>query len=157
MDGPSRTCHLPGPVRGGAITDDHTISVIKQRRDEKLIGARLREKSTEDLALLAARAETGMRIIERQSVDLLPPTEATLADTYQAVKAVHAAAYDWAPPEVAGGGLTLRRAMRSYVRRWINEWDLLRLHPGAHLDTVEEHLQPSYDEDVTLQSDTAQE
>jgi len=53
--------------------------------------------------------------------------------------------------------IEVRGAMRSYVRRWINEWDLLRLHPDAQLDTLEERLQPSYEEDVTLQGAVVEE
>jgi P-loop Domain of unknown function (DUF2791) len=146
----------PGLTAVAAITDDFAISVIKQRGDENVIGQRLREKGGEEMALLAARAEAGMRLIERDAVDLLPPTEATLADTYEAVKKVHAGAYGWTPPDVEGGELTLRRAMRSYVRRWINEWDLLRLNPGAHLDTLEEDLHPTYEEDPALEVESSE-
>jgi hypothetical protein len=36
--------------------------------------------------------------------------------------------------------------MRSYVRRWINEWDLQRLYPGEALLTVETELTMDYSE-----------
>jgi hypothetical protein len=42
--------------------------------------------------------------------------------------------------------------MRSYVRRWVNEWDLRRLYPGAKLATEDElELHPSYEQDETLE------
>ena len=42
--------------------------------------------------------------------------------------------------------------MRSFVRRWVNEWDLRRLYPGAELSTeVEEDMRPSYEEDDALE------
>jgi len=41
--------------------------------------------------------------------------------------------------------------MRSYVRRWINEWDLRRLYPDAVISTEEEELRPHYDEDREIE------
>jgi hypothetical protein len=42
--------------------------------------------------------------------------------------------------------------VRSYVRRGINEWDLLRLNPDAQLDRVVGDIHPTYDEDPTLEA-----
>ena len=49
------------------------------------------------------------------------------------------------------GSVALRRAMRSYVRRWINEWDLKRLYPGAEVHTEEQELHVDYGEDHVLE------
>ena len=44
------------------------------------------------------------------------------------------------------------RRMRSYVRRWINEWDLKRLYPGAEVLTEEEQeMRPTYVQDEYLE------
>jgi len=72
-----------------------------------------------------------MRIIEREAVALRPPTKETLLLTYEGLKRIHGSAYDWDPPAIGSADLATSRAMRSHVRRWINEWDLKRLYPGA--------------------------
>ena len=41
--------------------------------------------------------------------------------------------------------------MRSHVRRWMNEWDLKRLYPGATVSTEEQELRPTYEEDEALE------
>lgn len=142
----------PGLTAVAAITDDFDINVLSEKGDLDYIGARLREKGTEEMALLAARAEAGMRAIQRDAVPLEPPTEAVLRETYQRVREVHAGAYQWQPPDVEGAEVAIRRAMRSYVRRWINEWDLKRLYPDAEVHTIEEELTQSYGEDQDLES-----
>jgi hypothetical protein len=45
--------------------------------------------------------------------------------------------------------------MRAYVRRWVNEWDLHRLHPDAILDTEFEEIVTSYEEDMDLQTESS--
>jgi hypothetical protein len=47
--------------------------------------------------------------------------------------------------------------MRAYVRRWVNEWDLHRLHPDAILDTEFEEIITSYEEDMDLQTESSDE
>ena len=37
------------------------------------------------------------------------------------------------------------------MRRWINEWDLKRLYPGAAVTTEEKVIQPTYDEDADIE------
>lgn len=93
-----------------------------------------------------------MRLIEREALMLEAPDGATLAHTYQRLKDIHARAYKWDPPEIPTAALSMRRSMRSYVRRWVNEWDLRRLYPGVALSTeVEEELRPSYEVDAALE------
>jgi hypothetical protein len=42
--------------------------------------------------------------------------------------------------------------MRSYIRRWVNEWDLRRLYPGAEICTSEElEIGPTYEQDENLE------
>jgi hypothetical protein len=73
-----------------------------------------------------------MRIIEREQVQLQPPGREELDRTYAQLKQIHAEAYDWAPPDVAGLERLPSNRMRQYVRAWINEWDLRRLDPSYH-------------------------
>ena len=43
--------------------------------------------------------------------------------------------------------------MRSYIRRWVNEWDLRRLYPGAELaPEIEQEMHPTYEEDKAFEA-----
>ena len=141
----------PGITTVAAVTDDFALAVLQQKGDRDYVGAKLRDRDTDEYRTLAARAEAGMRIIEREAVTLRPPTKETLLLTYQGLKRIHARAYDWDPPAIASADLATSRAMRSHVRRWINEWDLNRLFPGATVDTEEQELRPTYEEDLALE------
>jgi hypothetical protein len=44
--------------------------------------------------------------------------------------------------------------MRAYVRRWINEWNLHRIHGDFALHTQEEEPSVDYGEDVDLETPT---
>jgi hypothetical protein len=144
----------PGLAAVAAITDDFGLAVLRQKGDREYVGARLQSRGTDEFMTLAARAEAGMRAIERDAVPLLPPDDAMLEQTYQQLKEIHGQAYDWQPPEIGRAERSLRRPMRAHVRRWINEWDLHRLYPGARLSMVEEELRPRYLEDQALEEGT---
>ena len=93
-----------------------------------------------------------MRIIEREALTLARPDESTLTHTYQRLKEIHAKAYDWDPPEILTAEMAMSRRMRSYVRRWVNEWDLKRLYPEAELAMEEEQeTGPTYEQDTSLE------
>ncbi len=107
--------------------DDFEAQVLVGKNDNELIGKRLRAKGTAEDELLAAQAETGMRIIEREQVQLQPPGREELDRTYAQLKQIHSEAYGWSPPDVPGLERLPSNRMRQYVRAWINEWDLRRL------------------------------
>lgn len=109
--------------------DDFEAQVLVGKNDNELIGKRLRAKGSADDELLAAQAETGMRIIEREQVQLQPPGREELDRTYTQLKQIHGQAYGWSPPDVPGLERLPSNRMRQYVRAWINEWDLRRLDP----------------------------
>jgi hypothetical protein len=139
-------------VAVGAITADFEVAVLDEKGDRDSIRAKLEDKGTEEHKLLAAKAETGMRIIRRDSVPLDPPDAKALKATYERLREVHAKAYDWDPPEILPTERSTTRRMRSYVRRWINEWDLNRLYPGIAISTEEQELRPSYEEDKEIET-----
>ena len=142
----------PGLTAVATITDDFGLAVLQEKSDKDRIGVRFRAKATEEYITLAGRAATGMRIIERETLSLKVPDELSLADTYQRLKEIHGKAYSWSPPDITTVGASMRRQMRSYVRRWVNEWDLRRLYPGAELSAEEEYeVGPTYEEDETLE------
>lgn len=148
LDGSS----LAGLTTVLAITDDFSLAVLQEKSDRDVIGPKLRSKGTSEYNLIADRAELGMRIIEREALSLLPPNEAALAKTYARLKELHASAYGWDAPEVTRVERSLQRPIRSYVRRWINEWDLRRLYPGATVNLEEEEIAASYAEDLDLEA-----
>ena len=141
----------PGLTVVAAMTDDFDLAVLQQKGDRDYVGAKLRDRGTDEFLTLAARAEAGMHIIEREAVTLQPPTASSLAATNARLRDIHAQAYNWDPPAVQASDVSMRRAMRSHVRRLINEWDLLRLYPGAGVHTEEQELRPTYSEDEALE------
>lgn len=143
---------LFGVLAVAAITDDFGLAVLQEKSDRDAIGPRFLSKGTDEYTMLAGRAETGMRLIERSVVALQPPDAAVLQQTYERLKEVHGKAYSWDPPEIPPLEISLSRRMRSYVRRWVNEWDLKRLYPG--IDIVpddEQEIRPTYDADEDLE------
>lgn len=119
----------PDAPIGAVLTtvDDYEAQVLVGKNDLELIGKRLRLKGTTEHELLAGLAEAGMRVIERDQIRLQPPDRDELDATYTKLKQVHAAAFDWDPPDVEGLERLPSNRMRQYVRAWINEWDLRRL------------------------------
>jgi hypothetical protein len=150
---------LPGVVAVAAITDDFSLAVLQEKSDRDIIGERFRSKGTDEYNTLAGRAETGMRLIERSVIALQPPDATTLDRTYERLKELHRVAYSWEPPEIPPLATSVTRRMRSYVRRWVNEWDLKRLYPGAAVVTDDElEMKPTYeaDEDLEVPSESAE-
>jgi hypothetical protein len=137
-----------------AMTDDFEAAVITGKGDREQVGQRLRAKETPEAADLAGAAEQGMRIIDREMLLLTPPDAAELDQAYTRLKQLHADAYGWMPPEVAGLERLGATRMRQYVRAWINEWDLVRLDPEYRPETETVDIVSDYREDSALESAT---
>lgn len=122
----------PAAPLGAVVTtvDDFETQVLVGKNDIELIPKRLRAKGTAEAELLAGMAEAGMRIIEREQIQLQPPGREELDRTYAQLRQIHGQAYGWDPPDVVGLERLPSNRMRQYVRAWINEWDLRRLDPG---------------------------
>lgn len=133
-----------------AMTDDFEAAVITERNDREQVPAKLRGKDTPEAAELAAAAEAGMRIIDREMTLLTPPDAAELDQAYQRLKELHAEAFEWHPPDVAGLERLGANRMRQYVRAWINEWDLVRLDPHYRPDIETVDVVSDYREDEAL-------
>jgi hypothetical protein len=140
----------PGLTAVASITDDYVSAVLIDKHDLDHVGPLLLGRDNELYRTMAARAETGMRVIQRDGLLLSSPDDATLQTTYNALQRIYAGAYDWMPGDRAVSRTSLGRRMRSYVRRWINEWDLQRLYPGEALATVETELGVDYSENPDL-------
>jgi hypothetical protein len=147
----------PGLITVGAITDDFDAAVLDEKGDWLSIRPKLEAKNRDEYRGIAARAETGMRLIRREAIPLQPPGESHLREAYQRLKQVHAKAYGWVPPDVPMAELATTRRMRSHVRRWITQWDLHRLFPEADVRTEETELRPTYAEDTAVEKPPAEE
>jgi hypothetical protein len=141
----------PGLVSLFAITQDFATLVLHQRNDLERIPGRLRATENEADSAIADGAEVGMRLIERDRLPLSPPDLRGLDDLRARLRALHGLAYGWQPPEVDAGERATSTSMRQYVRRWINEWDLLRLYPDYRPSMVAEHVDFDYAEDPDLE------
>lgn len=142
----------PGLVVVGAVTAGLAELVLDTKEDRDKAALRLRARGRDTDNLLAARAETGMRLIERGLHPLDDPDDATLSALYDKLKEIHSRAYSWDAPDIDLGTSQARRPrIRSFVRRWISEWDLRRLHPELEPDIEVTEVQFRYEEDTTLE------
>ncbi len=144
----------PGLIVVGAVTDDFASAIISpdgQKKDRDYIRPRLQRNAT--YGNLAARAETGMRLLERDCVALEPPTEADVRAAMDALRRLYHKAYRWNPPPHAASadGAGVQGRMRYKVRAAINEWDLHRLHSDYRPATEIEAFTPTYDENADLE------
>jgi hypothetical protein len=140
-------------VTVAAMTDDFDAAMLTDRDDRRLIPEKLRAKQTPQWDAIGARAETGMRLIERDMLLLRQPDDAELGDAYQRLKALHGQAFGWDAPDVAGLERLGATRMRQYVRAWINEWDLVRLDPDFTPQTEVAALATNYAEDIDVDVD----
>ncbi len=134
-----------------AITKDFEEAVLESRNDRERIPGKLRASNLPADLALAGQAERGMRMISRERVPLRPPDQALLLQSYLKTKATHSQAYGWSPPEAGSPEQLGSTPMRTYVRFWINEWDLKRAYPDYTPKTEVAELRPSYEEDRDLE------
>lgn len=134
-----------------AITKDFEEAVLEGRNDRERIPGKLRASSLPAHLALSSQAERGMRLISRERLPLQPPDQAQLLQAYLKTKATHAKAYGWSPPDAGSPERLGSTPMRTYVRFWINEWDLKRAYPDYSPEMVVAELRPSYEEDRDLE------
>lgn len=143
----------PGLVAAGTVTDDFASAIISPdgaKKDRDHVGPRLAKSR---YASIAALAQGGMRFLEQSCVPLNAPSEDDVNDTIEQLRKIYSEAYGWDAPRLAGrtGGAGVRARMRYKVRAAINEWDLLRIYPGAAPDTVVDEFRATYEEDADLE------
>ena len=142
----------PGLVVVGTMTADLPLVVLDDKEDRDKAAPRLRARGRPEDLLMAARAEVGMRFLERGVRNLAEPNDEMLLTLYGRLKTIHSEAYGWEAPEIDHGiGQGGIGRIRSYVRRWINEWDLRRLYPEVEPEMEETRLPINYEEDTTLE------
>ncbi len=124
-----------------AITGDYTRAVLEEKDDwtriPKLMKSRAAYAGTGEDVL----AEAGMRILAGNGYTLKRPDLAALDDTFARIRGLYKTAYDWEPAVTTPLRREQSTPLRAYIRRWITEWDLRRLHPGeaVELETAEWH------------------
>lgn len=142
----------PGLVTMMAITSDFAEEMLRRRNDSEAIPGRLRATGVEADSLLASRAERGMRFIERDSLQLLPPSDEAIRSTAERIQQLHGEAFGWSPPALPNNlRAESSRSMRQYVRGWINQWDLKRLYPGVETHVAVHELRMDYSENPDLE------
>ena len=142
----------PGLIVVGAVTADFEEEALNRKEDRDKAAPRLRARGRDGDHLTADRAETGMKIIQNIRHLLGAPDQDMLSTLYDQLKNIHSQAYEWDAPDInRESGLVVRRAIRPFVRRWINEWDLRRLYPGIEPVIEETELQFNSEEDATLE------
>lgn len=147
--------HYPGLIVVGTVTDDFATAIISpdgQKKDHDYIRPKLEDNAR--YRGIAGRAETGMRMLERQCVALNQPSADDVRATVAKLRTLYSDAYAWdAPPiDAQTGGAGIYGRMRYQVRRAINEWDLLRLRPSSSPETEFHEFTPTYEENRDLES-----
>lgn len=146
--------HLEGEARPGlvavaAISADFESNVLRgEKADLDGLTPYMAARELE----VADAARVGMGLI-REATRIPSPDDAALQRTYDTLRALHGQAYGWEPPNVSWPEALGTASMRTFVRAWINAWDVHRLYP----DFVEgdrpyemHELRPDYREDPDL-------
>lgn len=147
----------PGLVVVGTVTADYALANISaeasSKKDRDYAGQRLRSRGDDDGA---ARAETAMRLLERECTPLSAPAEADVNNTLNTLRRIYSEAYGWEAPalEARTGAASFRQRMRYQIRSAINEWDLLRLYPDSRPETEEREFRHQYVEISDLEAST---
>jgi hypothetical protein len=139
---------VEGIVTAAAITDDFAAEVIVDKRDNQLIETKLTDRG---LVAEARRAVAAMGAIQSDAIHLHPPGDAELECDLEKVRHLYAQAYNWSPPEISVGSRESSKRMRTYIRSWITQWDILRLY-GEQASVETKPLSTSYVETLELES-----
>jgi hypothetical protein len=91
-------------------------------------------------------------MIAREPLRVRGPDRGMLEQTRAELRAIHARAFDWSPPDIGVGEQLSTTRIRQYVRRWINEWDLKRLYPDYTPEMVVGDMPVTYTEQPELET-----
>jgi len=84
-------------------------------------------------------------------MDLVPQDESELLGTHDKMRNLYETAYGWTPPDGRPNLGERSVRMRQYVRRWITQWDLMRLDPEYRPDIETRDYQPNLEEQPDLE------
>ena len=145
----------PGLVVVGTVTDDFAPAIISRdgdKQDRYHVPTRLETRYGD----IVARAETGMRLLEREVMPLKQPTHTEIREMVEKLRKMYSAAYGWDAPtlQVETRGAGYQNRMRYKVRASINEWDLRRLYPDYSPETESDEFRHTYEENVDLERES---
>ena len=145
----------PGLVVVGTLTEDFALEIINpqgNKKDRDYIAPKLAAR----YGHLVSAAETGMRLIEGESISLNEPTDSDIDETMERLREIYSTAYDWDAPVLHAQerGAGYQNRMRYRVRASINEWDLRRLYPNYAPVTDVREFHHSYEENTDLEKTT---
>lgn len=127
----------PGLITVAAITSDFTQEILRGAQDLDQMGPWLDYRDPE----AAPGAREGMRLIE-QCIELTSPDDALLQRSYKILQELHGRAYSWSPPDVPWPEVLGSMPMRTFVRAWINGWDVHRLYPQIRPESLRYDVTP---------------
>jgi hypothetical protein len=133
------------------IADDFSEAVLVDKGDLNNMAQKLADKDSSEYRDMIPRTEEGMRLIRRDAIPLSVPDKIVVEQIYLRIKEIYDAAYQWNPPDIPTPDIIASRRMRSYIRRWINEWDLRRIYPGVQIFIEDEDIHSIYTEDDSLE------
>ena len=146
--------HYPGLIVVGTVTPSLESNILGQfgKNDRYVAPNRLQERNERDLS---ARAEAGIRALERETVPLRSLSEEGLKKVIENLRLIHGKAYNWVAPEPTSelGGAAYRDTIRYKVRACINEWDLRRLYPDLEPEIEGQGFEHRYEEDPDLEKE----
>lgn len=142
---------IHGLACAATITKDYAGQVLYGRKNDASLLPRRLEDSPDEFLVAAAIA--GMRTIEKNGIDLRPPSRDSVDDLFEKAREFYSVAYQWPAPALPSRlEFSSTTSLRQHLRSWINTWDLLRLY--AHQSqTVTEIIAISYEEDIALQDE----
>ena len=145
----------PGLVVIGTVTEDFAPAIISpdgDKQDRFHVPARLEIR----YGSIVARAETGMRLLEREVIPLKQPTDTEIREMVEKLRQIYSAAYSWDAPalQVETRSAGYQNRMRYKVRASINEWDLRRLYPDYSPETEGDEFRHTYEENVDLERES---
>ena len=154
--GEVRSEFYPGLVSVGTVAADFATAVISpdgKKKDRDYVAPKLAAGRYKDVV---DRVETGMRLLERESLPLTVPTEDDVRETLEKLRTIYGIAYAWEAPALQGetGGPEQLNRMRYKVRAAINEWDLLRFYPGSKPQLEEDEFSHDYEDNVDLERES---
>lgn len=128
-----------------ALTDDFADAVLVDKGDWHEVPRQLSTSANEERQAMVPFARAAMSAIRDDGLEIRPADEKQLRETAALLRDIYALAY-LIPAGLPEWRYVSGRPMRSYIRRWINQWDLERMYPSSAVDLEEDHLDFSYDE-----------
>ncbi|MHC9538116.1 MAG: BREX system ATP-binding domain-containing protein [Vulcanimicrobiota bacterium] len=112
----------PGLITVGAITSDFEREVLVDKGDLDSMPLFIEARNVDPSSVLC-----GMPLIQNAEL-LVAHDEALLKRAYISLKHLHSRAYKWEAPEVLWPEVLGATPMRTFVRAWINAWDVRRIY-----------------------------